>query len=127
MRFVLQLVGTKAGGEVDLGDVSVLSVETDAVRLLALEPGHDDRILLDIDWLEEGEPQYEEWEAARKHAFEDKLWGIPVGANVDPNQRDAQGRPTRCLLQLVSYDDWFLWYLFVSEDFSEARLQAVRG
>jgi len=30
-------------------------------------------------------------------------------------------------LQLVSADDWFLWYVFVSEDFSEAVLEITRG
>jgi hypothetical protein len=160
MAFVMQLVGTAAGGEVDLGDVTVLQLFADlegdyydpgfhtvvlhrvpcpvtlpapvgvdvaAVRFIELTPGHDDRVLLDIDFPDDDDPLHDVHEKARSHAWADKLWGIPVGANLQPDQRDCKGQPMRCLLQLVTYDDWFLWYVFVSGDLSEARLQIVRG
>lgn len=160
MRFILQLVGRAAGGEVDLGDATLLQifadmdgdyydpgfhtvvihrgatpatltapvgVDVEPVKLIDLAPGNDDRVLLDVDFPDEDDALYEAHQKARRHAWADKLWGIPVGANLDPDERDREGRPMRCLLQLVTYDDWFLWYVFASGDLSEARLQIVRG
>jgi len=160
MRFVMQLVGSAAGGEVDLAGATVLQVFADLdgdyydpayhavvihrgpcpvtlaapvgvevapVRLIELTAGHDDRVLLDIDFPDDDDPLAGAHQKARSHAWTDKLWGVPVGANLDPDERDSKGEPMRCLLQLVTYDDWFLWYVFASSDLAEARLQIVRG
>ncbi len=161
MRFVLQIVGKRAGGEVDLGDVSLVSVfadldgdyfdpryhaillhrgecdavlelpeddvEIDPVRLMTFEPGADDSVLRDMDFPDDSDPNAGTYGAARSLAWADKVFGVPVGANLHADQRDSKGRPMRCLFQLVTYDDWFLWYAFVDDDFGEARLHIVRG
>jgi hypothetical protein len=164
MQLIMQLVGKAAGGQIDMGDVSVLQVFADmggdyyednrvmlhrtpccavaapppgvdaiAVRGITLTPGADDRVLLDVD-----DPDDEEalvragadadiYERARRHAWADKIGGIAVGANLDPHVVDSRGEPMHLLLELVSHDDWFLWTVFVSADFREAKTQIVRG
>jgi tetratricopeptide (TPR) repeat protein len=102
-------------------------LELEPVQRIELTPSDDDRILLDVEWVDEDDPLHDEWNAAHRHAWKDKVWGVPVGANLDPEQEDSQGRPMKCLAQLLSYDDWFLWSVFVAEDMSEARLECVRG
>lgn len=102
-------------------------------RVISLSPGSDDRLLVDLedpydeDELAAAGVDEDTYEAAYSHAFCDKLGGLPVGANLDPDQRDSRGEAMNCLVQLMRYDDWFFWYLFVSRDFSEARLEIVRG
>jgi predicted DNA-binding WGR domain protein len=166
MDFVLQLVGKKAGGEIDIGDVHVVQVFADLegdfydphwhkvlvhreacttvpeapaglepapIRVMRFTPGADDSALRDVidpdneEELERVGISAEDHEAARDHAWCDKIRGIPVGANLDPNVQDTNGKPMECLLELVRYDDWFLWTLFVNKDYSEAVLQIVRG
>ncbi|MBO6938326.1 MAG: hypothetical protein JJ863_25375 [Deltaproteobacteria bacterium] len=97
------------------------------VQLMRFEPDQDDRVLVDVEWPDEDHPLFADHQAAWSHAWTDKAWGVPVGGNLDPDIRDSQGRPMRGLLQLVSHDDWFLWYVFVNEDFSEAILEIIRG
>jgi hypothetical protein len=156
MQFVLQLVGVAGGGEIEMGDVTLLSVfadlegdyyepschtvvmhrgacsaalgpppgtETRPVRAMRLHAGADDRLLLDSKKCADKKV----WDEASAHAWCNKVRGVPVGANLDRDERDSRGEPMECLLQLVSYDNWFLWYVFVNRDFSEARLQIVRG
>jgi len=151
MDLVAQLVGKAAGGTIDLGDVHALQIFADLdgdfyepdchaviahrapcpavvappptvaiadVRAMLLEPGFDDRRLLDNDF---------ESDEARHHGWCDKIGGIPIGANLDPDLRDSMDRPMRLLLELFSYDDWFLWALFADESCTEFRLEIVRG
>ena len=157
MELIAQLVGKAAGGTIDLGDIHVLQIFADnegefyepeghaviahrvpcpaivqppptvpvaAVRAIALELGFDDRRVLaeDPDELEGFDS-----DAAHRHAWCDKIFGVPVGANLDPAVPDSAGRPMRLLLELVSYDDWFLWALFVNADWTELRLDIERG
>jgi hypothetical protein len=157
MQLVAQLVGTAGGGAVNLGDIHVLqvfadlegefyepdshavvvhrepctivveppaTVEVSEVRAMTFESGFDDRRLLapDPDELEGFES-----DAAHAHAWCDKLGGIPVGANLDPDVRGPDGAPMRLLLELVSYDDWFLWALFANDQLDQFRLEIVRG
>jgi hypothetical protein len=84
---------------------------------MILEPGLDDRRLLDDDF---------ESEEARHHAWCDNIGGIPIGANLDRDLRDSADRPMRLLLELVTYDDWFLWALFADESCTELQLEIVR-
>jgi hypothetical protein len=145
MQLVLQLMGS----DVPMGDIKVLQVfadlegefyddnvvvmhrvdcpvvleppvgtATQPCKVMTFHAGDDDAILRDDEADAEG---------AYSHAFCDKIGGIPVGANMDPEEYDAQGQLMQCLVQLVTYDDWFLWYLFANADFSEARMQIVRG
>jgi hypothetical protein len=87
------------------------------VRAIALEPGYDDRRVLGDD--------FDGSDDAHSDAWCDKIGRVPVGANLNLDQRDR--RAMQLLLQLVSFDDWFLWYVFASRDFQEARLVVVRG
>lgn len=102
-------------------------------REMSLVAGADDRILLDVDDPEDDDAlaaaggDRDVHDEAASHAWCNKLRGIPVGANLERDQRDSRGQAMDCLLQLVDYDEWFLWYLFVSRDLREARLQVVRG
>lgn len=151
MDFVIQLVGTAAGGTVDLGDIHVLQIFADLegefyepgehaviahrspctvvieppatvtvadVRTIVLTPGFDDRRLLDDDF---------EDDDARTHGWEDKVFGVPVGANLDLDLRDEDDEPMRLILELMSYDDYFLWALFAKQDLSAFQLEIVRG
>ncbi|MBA2544539.1 MAG: hypothetical protein H0V17_33155, partial [Deltaproteobacteria bacterium] len=151
MDLVAQLVGKAAGGAVDLGDIHVLQIFADLegdfyeegehaviahrapcpavveppatvatadVRVMKLEAGFDDRRLLDDDF---------DSPAAHSHAWCDKLGGIPIGANLDPDFRDSEDEPMRLVLELVSYDDYFLWALLANEGFTEFHLEIVRG
>lgn len=164
MEFVLQLVGKKAGGELDLGDVSVIQVFADMagdyyeentvvmfrepcpavleppagvdvkpVRLMSFTAGADDRALIDVgdpedeDELAKAGISADDHEAAHSHAWCDKVRGVPVGANIDPKVLDSRGKPMDLLLTLTSFDDWFLWTLWVSRDFTEGAMQIVRG
>ncbi|MEM9069976.1 MAG: hypothetical protein AAGE52_15795 [Myxococcota bacterium] len=102
-------------------------VDVAEVQTMSLVAGHDDRVLIDVEWPDEDHPLHADHQAAWSHAWTDKVWGVPIGGNLDPDIRDSQGRQMRCLLQLVSHDDWFLWYVFVSVDFREAVLEIVRG
>jgi hypothetical protein len=103
-------------------------VDLGEVQRMRFEPGQDDRVLIDLEWPDDDDPLFEDHQAAWSHAWTDKAWGVPVGGNLDADDiRDSQDRPMRCLLQLVSHDDWFLWYVFVNEDFSEAVLEIIRG
>jgi hypothetical protein len=157
MELIAQLVGKAAGGAIDLGEIHVLQIFADnegefyepeghaviahrvpcpavvqppptvpvaAVRAMALELGFDDRRLLAED---PDELEGFDHDAARRHAWCDKIFGVPVGANLDPGVPDSAGRPMRLLLELVSYDDWFLWALFVNDDWTELRLDIERG
>lgn len=154
MQLVAQLVGKAAGGELDLGDIGVLQIFADLegeyfddnevvvhrqgcphvleapvgvevlpTKTMKLVPGMDDKMLLDADAFEN-----EDYDGANGHAFCDKLFGVPVGANLDvENIVDSKGERMRLLLELITYDDWFLWALFTNADFSETRLEIVRG
>jgi len=157
MDFVAQLVGKAGGGTIDLGDIHVLqifadlegdfyepegnaviahrvpcpavvepppTVEIAPVRVMTLEPGFDDRRLRDEN---ADEIEGFDSEAAHSHAWCDKIGGVAVGANLDPDLRDSADRPMRLVLELLSYDDWFLWALFANESFSELALEIVRG
>ncbi len=107
-------------------------VESDPVRLVTLRGDSDDRILTDIDIYDDEAVEAsgvdpDSIDRARRHAWADKIRGIPVGANLEREQRDKTGKLMTCLLQLVTYDEWFLWYLFANDDASELRLHVVRG
>jgi hypothetical protein len=82
--------------------------------------GADDRVLLD-------DSDDDDHEDAHDHAWCDKIRGVPVGANLPTTVKDSRGRPMQMLLELVTYDDWFLWSLWVSEDYREAKMEIVRG
>jgi predicted DNA-binding WGR domain protein len=103
------------------------------VKLMSFAPGADDRILVDVadpddeDALRGVGADAAAYEEARTHAWCDKVGGIPVGANLDPDVCDSQGEPMTCVVELVTYDDWFLWALFANRSFSETNLQVVRG
>lgn len=76
--------------------------------------GFDDRILTDLECPDDDDPLYDEHQAAHSHAWVDKVWGIPVAANLDAESiTDSEGRAKRCLLTLSSIDDWFVWHVFV--------------
>jgi hypothetical protein len=154
MQLVAQLVGKAAGGELDLGDIHVVQIfadmegdyyEENAVvihretcahvlelpigleeletKTMQLEPGFDDALLLEDDAFD-----HEDHDGASSHAFCDKLFGVPVGANLDvENIRDSKDVQMKLLLELITYDDWFLWALFTNADFSEMKLEVVRG
>ena len=94
------------------------TVELAEVRAITLKPGFDDRRLLDDDF---------ESDAARTHVWCDKVFGVPVGANLDPDLRDDQGQPMRLILELVTTDDYFLWALFANQQLTQFRLEIVRG
>jgi hypothetical protein len=156
MQFMFQLIGKAGGGVIDLGDVTVLQAFADmqgeyyedgenavivhrkpctAVldvpegvqmlepRAMRLVPGHDDRILIE-EWQDEREHEYD---LAHTHGFCSKVFGVPVGANLDLPIEGEDGRELRHIVQMNDIDDWFLWYVFANEDFSEARLEIVRG
>ena len=55
------------------------------------------------------------------------VFGVPVGANLDLPIEGEDGDELRHIVQMIDIDDWFLWYVFANEDFSEARLEIVRG
>lgn len=151
MSLIIQLVGKAGGGAIDLGDIHVLQVFADLegeyfdtsehavivhrapcvavieppatvelaeVRAITLKPGFDDRRLLDDDF---------ESDAARTHVWCDKVFGVPVGANLDPDLRDDEGQPMRLILELVTTDDYFLWALFANQQLTQFRLEIVRG
>jgi hypothetical protein len=155
MELVAQLVGKAAGGMIDLGDIHVLQIFADLagdfyesrfhavvvhrkpcpaiaeppptvavadVQAMLLEAGFDDRRLLDGDFEESDDA-----DEAREHAWADKVFGIALGANLDRDVRDSLGAPMRLVLELFSYDDWFLWALFGNEVCTEFQLQVVRG
>ena len=104
-----------------------LGVDLAPVRSMRFEPGDDDRVLIDVEWPFEGEPFFEEHRAAWSHACVDKAFGVPVGGNLQPEYiTDSAGQPMRCLLQLMSHDDWFHWYIFASADFRELELVVIR-
>lgn len=151
MSLIVQLVGTAGGGSIDLGDIHVLqvfadmegdyyednkvvvhrepctaiaevpvTVELNDTKVFKRKPGFDDARLLD--------PEVElESDEARSHAWCDKLGGVLVGANFDEDPRDSQDEQMRLVLELVSYDDWFLWALFANPTNTEFRLEVVRG
>lgn len=151
MSLIVQLVGTAGGGAIDLGDVHVLQVFADMegdyyednkvivhrepctavaevpatvelhdTKVFNRKPGFDDARLLD--------PEIElDSDDARTHAWCDKLGGVLVGANFDDDPRDSQDEQMRLVLELVSYDDWFLWALFANPTNTEFRLEVVRG
>lgn len=107
---------------------SPLGVDLSPVQSMTFEPGNDDRVLIDLEWPEEDDPLFEDHQSAYSHAWVDKAFGIPIGGNLDAaSVKDSTGTPMQCVLQLTSHDDWFLWYVFASEDFSEVRLRIVRG
>lgn len=151
MSLILQLVGKAGGGTVELGDIHALQVFADMegdyyetgehaviahrapcvavveppatvelaeVRAITLKPGFDDRRLLDDDF---------ESDAARTHVWCDKVFGVPVGANLDTDLRDDDDEPMRLLLELVTTDDYFLWALFANQQLTQFRLEIVRG
>lgn len=153
MQLVAQLVGKAAGGEIDLHDIHVVQIFADmegdyyeankvvvhrkpckhvlsapagcepiAVQTMKLTPGFDDSILEDDDKFEE--PEYDD---ASSHAWTDKVFGVAVGANLRLPYKDSKKQKMRLLLELTSYDDWFLWALFTNKDFSEMELDVVRG
>jgi predicted DNA-binding WGR domain protein len=102
------------------------------VRRMSFEPGADDRVVTvknpgDEDELRQVGAPPGTYDAAWSHAWCNKIRGIPIGGNLDPDERDVHDAPMECIVQLVDFDDWFLWYLFMSKDGSEARLQVVRG
>jgi hypothetical protein len=156
MQFMFQLIGKAGGGSIDLGDVTVLQVFADmageyyedgenavivhrepCTATLAtpegiemLEPramrfiaGVDDGILAE-EWQDERE---DEWNLAHTHGFCSKVFGVPVGANLDLPVEDDDGQALRHIVQMNDIDDWFLWYVFGNEDLSETRLVIVRG
>lgn len=102
-------------------------------KTMNLTPGADDRILELVDDPEDDDAlakhgaDADAYEEASSHAWCDKIGGLPVGANLEPDIRDSRGKPMRLLLELVTFDDWFLWALFRSADGSELRLEVVRG
>lgn len=107
-------------------------VESEPGRVVTLLGDRDDRILTDIDIYDDDAVEAsgvdpDSIDRARRHAWADKIRGIPVGANLERDQRDQAGQPMTCLFQLVTYDEWFLWYLFANDDASELRLHVVRG
>jgi hypothetical protein len=107
-------------------------IVADPARIITLTPNLDDSILADIDIydddaLEAAGVDQSYVEEARHHAWRDKIRGVPIGANIDRDQRDSKGQTMTSLLQLVTYDDAFLWYLFANADASELRLEVVRG
>jgi hypothetical protein len=151
MSLIIQLIGKAGGGAIDLGDIHTLQVFADMegdyyepsehaviahrapcvavveppatvelaeVRAITLKPGFDDRRILDDDF---------ESDAARTHVWCDKVFGVPVGANLDPELRDDQGEPMRLILELVTTDDYFLWALFANQQWTQFRLEIVRG
>ena len=104
-----------------------LGVDPAPAQAMTFEPGSDDRVLTDLEWPDEGDSLYEAHRSAYSHAFVDKAFGIPVGGNLEPEYiTDSAGVPMRCLLQLVSHDEWFLWYVFASADFREVQLVVIR-
>ncbi|MCA9614155.1 MAG: hypothetical protein H6722_13310 [Sandaracinus sp.] len=104
-----------------------VGVDVTPIRRMRFTEGFDDRILTDLEWPDDDDPLYDEHQAAHSHAWVDKVWGIPVAANLDaPSITDSEGQPMRCLLALSCVDDWFLWHVFVREDFAEAQVVAVR-
>ena len=156
MQFIFQLLGKAGRGSLELGDITVLQVfadlqgeyyedgehavivyrepcevllETpDAVdtlepRAMRFVPGWDDRILAE-EWDDDREDQ---WNLAHQHGFCSKVFGVPVGANLDLPVTGADGRELRHVVQMNDIDDWFLWYVFGNEDLSEACLVVVRG
>lgn len=107
-------------------------IVADPISVFEPTPGFDDGFLLDIDAgddeaLEDAGIDLDYADAARRHAWCDKIRGVPVGANVEKKPVDSRGAPMSLLLQLVTFDDWFLWYLFANADYSELALQVVRG
>jgi hypothetical protein len=156
MQFMFQLIGKAGGGSIDLGDVTVLQVFADlrgeyyedgenavivhrrpcpavlatpegieateplAIRLVS---GFDDSILIE-EWQDERE---EEHGLAHAHGFCSKVFGVPVAANLDLPVEGEDGQELRHIVQMIDIDDWFLWFVFANEDFTEARLEIVRG
>ncbi len=151
MNLIVQLVGKAGGGALDLGDIHVLqvfadmegdyydasehaviahrapclavieppvTVEVQDTRAITLKPGFDDRRMLDDDF---------ESEEARDHVWRDKVFGIPVGANLDTELRDDNDEPMRLVLELMTIDDYFLWALFANQQLTQFRLEIVRG
>ncbi|MFV8756299.1 hypothetical protein ACNOYE_37610 [Nannocystaceae bacterium ST9] len=156
MQFMFQLIGQAGGGSLELGDVAVVQVFADLQGeyyeegehavvvhrepcpvvlalpdgVAMLEPramrfvaGVDDRILAD-EWDDERE---DEWNLAHQHGFCSKVWGVPVGGNLELPVEGADGTELRHVVQFVDIDDWFLWYLFANADLSETRLVIERG
>jgi hypothetical protein len=104
------------------------TVEVASVRAMLLEPGVDDRRLLADDAFDdEAEHGDFDADAAQTHAWCDKVGGVVVGANFDTAPRDSKGEPMQLVLELLTYDDWFLWALFADASFRELQLQVVRG
>jgi hypothetical protein len=104
------------------------TVEVASVRAMLLEPGVEDRRLLDDDAFDdEAEHGDFDAEAAQTHAWCDKVGGVAVGANFDKDLRNSKGEPMQLVLELLTYDDWFLWALFADAGFRELQLQVVRG
>jgi len=94
------------------------------VRAMAFDAGFDDRRLLAED---PDEIDGFDSEAAHSHAWCDKVFGVPIGANIDPAIHDSAGARMRLVLELVSYDDWFLWALFGNSSWTELELAIERG
>jgi hypothetical protein len=156
MQFMFQQLGKAGGGTIDLGDVTVLQVFADMQseyyeegehtvvvhrepctitlalpdgvemlepRAMRFVAGQDDNVLLE-SWDEERQPLYD---LAHKHGFCSKVFGVPVGANLDLPVEGEDGSELRHIVQMNDIDDWFLWYVFANEDLSETKLEIVRG
>lgn len=108
-------------------------IEPLPTRNMLLTPGVDDRILVLAEHEEDEEAfaahgaDADAYETAATHAWRDKIFGLPRGANLEHDVRDTKGEPMRLLLELFTYDDFFLWALFANADLTETRLQIVRG
>jgi hypothetical protein len=73
-----------------------LGVDLAPVQSMAFEAGNDDRVLLDLEWPDEGDPLFEDHQSAWSHAHVDKAFGIP-GESIT----DSSGIPMQNSRRLV--------------------------
>jgi hypothetical protein len=75
-----------------------------------------------------GDPDSDRGEAAFSAGFCDKLYGVPVAANEpDALTCTTCARPLAFLGQILSADDWFIYYLQRCEDGHELTFHAHRA
>jgi hypothetical protein len=80
----------------------------------------------DVDAL--ADPDSDRGAAAWEAGFEDKLYGVPVAANEpDPLTCGTCARPLAFLGQILSADDWFIYYFHRCEDGHEVTFHAHRA
>ncbi len=92
-----------------------------APRAVRFEAGSDDpEALVDFD-------NDARQEKAHARAFQDKLYGVPVdGPQLGGACRRCK-KPLTLLAQMISVDDWFVYYLQICPSAHEVSFQAKRA